>query len=83
MAAINGFTVVPNGDSALANFKIPGSPARLKLRREVASLLVGFARDFGTTTRAGVRWYQGMRGIDVTGIVDQKAWRHMRIKATF
>jgi len=38
---------------------------------------------FGTDTREGVRWYQGLRGIPVTGVCDQETWRNMRIKPTF
>jgi len=38
---------------------------------------------FGPGTSDGVRWYQGMRGIAVTGLVDRPTWRNMRIEATF
>lgn len=32
---------------------------------------------FGNQTAEGVRWYQGMRGIAVTGVVDATTWSHM------
>jgi hypothetical protein len=35
---------------------------------------------FGPKTRDGVRWYQGMRGIKVDGIVGPVTWRHMGVK---
>ncbi len=35
---------------------------------------------FGNDTRAGVRWYQDMRGLPVTGVVDAATWRHMGVK---
>jgi peptidoglycan hydrolase-like protein with peptidoglycan-binding domain len=38
---------------------------------------------FGSKSRAGVRWYQGLRGIDVTGVCDRVTWRNMRIRPTF
>ena len=37
----------------------------------------------GDDTVRGVRWYQGMRGIAVTGEVDNVTWRNMRIEPTF
>lgn len=36
---------------------------------------------FGTKTTAGVRWYQGMRGIKVDGIVGATTWKHLLGKA--
>jgi peptidoglycan hydrolase-like protein with peptidoglycan-binding domain len=38
---------------------------------------------FGSATRNGVRWYQGLRGIEVTGVCDRKTWRNMGIEPTF
>jgi hypothetical protein len=35
---------------------------------------------FGPKTEAGVRWYQGMRGIKVTGQVDAKTWAQMGVR---
>lgn len=49
MASINGFTVVDFGDPALAKFTIPGTDARVSLRKEIAPLLLGLARDFHRT----------------------------------
>jgi hypothetical protein len=49
MSKINGFTVVNFGDPALKTFPIPGTTARLSLRKEVAALMVGLARDFNLT----------------------------------
>jgi hypothetical protein len=46
MPEINGFTVVPYGDPALATYDVGGQGTRLSVRREVAALLIGFARDF-------------------------------------
>jgi peptidoglycan hydrolase-like protein with peptidoglycan-binding domain len=46
MASINGFSVLNFGDPALRKFKIPGTEAKLSLRREVAALMVGLAADF-------------------------------------
>lgn len=37
-------------------------------------------RTFGPKTKAGVRWYQDMRGIRVDGIVGPVTWRHMGVK---
>jgi peptidoglycan hydrolase-like protein with peptidoglycan-binding domain len=36
--------------------------------------------DFGPKTQAGVRWYQGMRGIHVDGEVGPQTWRQMGIR---
>ncbi|HKE66875.1 MAG TPA: peptidoglycan-binding domain-containing protein [Micromonosporaceae bacterium] len=36
---------------------------------------------FGQHTRDGVIWYQGMRGISVTGKVDTTTWRNMGVRA--
>jgi peptidoglycan hydrolase-like protein with peptidoglycan-binding domain len=37
---------------------------------------------YGDKTAAGVRWYQGMRGIHVDGIVGPKTWAQMGVKWT-
>jgi peptidoglycan hydrolase-like protein with peptidoglycan-binding domain len=49
MPSINGFTVVQYGAPELATFTVPGSDTRLSVRREVAPLLIGLARDFHAT----------------------------------
>lgn len=49
MASINGFSVLPFGSSELAKFKIPGTAAKISMRREVARLMVELARDFHQT----------------------------------
>lgn len=36
---------------------------------------------FGPKTEQGVRWYQGMRGIAVTGVCDQATFRQMGVVA--
>ena len=46
MASINGFTVVPYSDPLLGTYVVPGSTTRLSVRKEIAPLLIGFARDF-------------------------------------
>lgn len=70
MASINGFSVLPFGDSKLAKFKIPGTGARLSLRKEVASLMVGLARDFHQNVEplnAKSCWGHDFRKIDDSG----------------
>jgi hypothetical protein len=37
---------------------------------------------YGDKTAAGVRWYQGMRGIHVDGIVGPNTWKQMGVKWT-
>jgi hypothetical protein len=37
---------------------------------------------YGPKTRAGVRWYQGMRGLSVDGVVGPATWRHMGVRWT-
>jgi peptidoglycan hydrolase-like protein with peptidoglycan-binding domain len=37
---------------------------------------------YGDKTAAGVRWYQGMRGIHVDGIVGPKTWAQMGVRWT-
>lgn len=37
---------------------------------------------FGPTTAAGVRWYQGMRGIQVDGEVGPQTWANMGVRWT-
>lgn len=37
---------------------------------------------YGPKTRSGVRWYQGMRGLAVDGVVGPATWRHMGVKWT-
>lgn len=32
---------------------------------------------YGPNTKSGVRWYQGMRGIPVTGVVDERTWSNI------
>ena len=32
---------------------------------------------FGAGTESGVKWYQGMRGIRVDGVVGPQTWRHL------
>ncbi len=49
MASINGFNVVQYGASELATYTVPGSDTRLSVRKEVAPLLIGLARDFHAT----------------------------------
>ncbi len=49
MASINGFTVVQYGAPELATYTVPGGDARLSVRKEVAPLLIGLARDFHAT----------------------------------
>lgn len=39
--------------------------------------------DFGPNTESGVRWYQGMRGIQVDGIVGRETWRNMGVNPTY
>jgi peptidoglycan hydrolase-like protein with peptidoglycan-binding domain len=39
--------------------------------------------EFGSHTRAGVEWYQRMRGISVDGEVGQQTWRHMGVKPSY
>lgn len=34
---------------------------------------------FGPNTRDGIRWYQRMRGISVTGVCDRSTWRNIRV----
>lgn len=46
MPSINGFTVVPYGDPALATYAVGDRGCRLSVRREIAPLLIGFANDF-------------------------------------
>jgi peptidoglycan hydrolase-like protein with peptidoglycan-binding domain len=38
---------------------------------------------YGPHTRAGVVWYQTMRGIHVDGRVGRETWRNMGVRATF
>ena len=38
---------------------------------------------YGPHTRAGVLWYQAMRGIGVDGRVGRETWRNMGVRATF
>lgn len=49
MASINGFDVVPYRSPKLAKFLVPGATVRLSVRKEVAPLLIGLARDFHAT----------------------------------
>jgi peptidoglycan hydrolase-like protein with peptidoglycan-binding domain len=37
---------------------------------------------YGPKTLSGVRWYQGMRGLDVDGVVGPATWRHMGVRWT-
>lgn len=37
---------------------------------------------YGPNTTAGVRWYQGMRGLAVDGIVGPRTWRNMGVRWT-
>jgi len=92
MASINGFTVLKFGDPALAKFKIPGTEARVSLRREVAKLMVGLAADFHKNVEElnpKSCWGHDFRKIDETnswsfhapGIaIDLNASRHPRGK---
>jgi D-alanyl-D-alanine carboxypeptidase/Putative peptidoglycan binding domain len=52
MASINGFTVVQYGAPELATFTVPGTGTRLSVRKEIAPLLIGLARDFNATVEA-------------------------------
>jgi peptidoglycan hydrolase-like protein with peptidoglycan-binding domain len=36
--------------------------------------------EFGPKTRAGVVWYQGMRGLSADGIVGPATWRHLGVR---
>ncbi|MGW1061632.1 peptidoglycan-binding domain-containing protein [Micromonospora rubida] len=38
---------------------------------------------FDARTEAGVRWYQGMRGITVDGVVGPQTWRQMQVKVAY
>jgi hypothetical protein len=49
MPSINGFSVVQYGAPELATFAVPGTDTRLSVRKEVAPLLIGLARDFHAT----------------------------------
>ncbi len=49
MASINGFTVLQYGAPELATYPVPGTDTRLSVRKEVAPLLIGLARDFHAT----------------------------------
>lgn len=96
MASINGFTVVPYGDSHLKTYAVPGSDVRLSVRAEVAPLLIGFAADFHRLVEpliAGQCWGHAPRRISgstswsfhAPGIaIDLNAKRHpMGVGATF
>lgn len=66
MASINGFSVVNYGAPELATFTVPGTSVRLSLRKEMASLMLGFARDFHTTVeplRVGWCWGHAYRAV--------------------
>ncbi|WP_329101005.1 peptidoglycan-binding protein [Micromonospora sp. NBC_01699] len=38
---------------------------------------------FEAKTEAGVRWYQGMRGITVDGLVGRQTWRQMGVEVSY
>jgi len=46
MASINGFTVVSYGNKAIGTYIVPGTGARINVRKEIAPILIGFATDF-------------------------------------
>jgi hypothetical protein len=66
MPSINGFTVVPYGDPALATYIVGDRGLRLSVRKEVAPLLIGFATDYHNTVeplRPGHTWGHAPRQI--------------------
>jgi hypothetical protein len=46
MASLLGFPVVGWGSPAIGTYLVPGTSVKLAVRKEIAPLLIGFARDF-------------------------------------
>lgn len=77
MVSVMGYTVLPYGAPQLGTFKIPGSTVSLTARREIAPLLVGFARDFHAEVEElvpGWCWGHSPRLIRGSTKISRHAW---------
>lgn len=53
------------------------------VRRFIGRRCGGPGADFDAGTEAGVRWYQGMRGLAADGIVGPLTWKQMGVRVTY
>lgn len=77
MVSVLGFTVVDYGSSAIGTYTVPGTAVKLSVRKEIAPLLIGFARDFNTRVEAlhsGWCWGFNPRHIAGSSTWSNHAW---------
>lgn len=77
MALVLGFSVEAWGSPLIGTYKIPGTPISLTCRKEIAPLLVGYARDFHLTVEPlhpGWCWGFNPKKIEGSSTWSNHAW---------
>lgn len=77
MATVLGFTVENWGSPQIGTYLIPGTAVKLTMRKEIAPLLVAYARDFNATVeplRVGWCWGFDPKPIEGTHVWSNHAW---------
>lgn len=77
MATVLGFSVEAWGSGLIGTYKVPGTAVTLTVRKEIAPLLIGFARDFHLTVEplhVGWCWGFNPKKIEGSSTWSNHAW---------
>lgn len=77
MPSVLGFSVQAWGSPLIGSYKVPGTNVTLTVRKEVAPILIGFARDFNATVeplRSGWCWGFNPKHIEGSSNWSNHAW---------
>jgi peptidoglycan hydrolase-like protein with peptidoglycan-binding domain len=77
MVSVLGFSVLSYGSPLLGTYQIPGTSVKLSMRKEIAPLLVAYARDFNNEVEplhAGWCWGFNPKHIEGSSVWSNHAW---------